>query len=68
MAEKEKIPETKEHRDRQPRSNQNLKIMYLMRILMQETDEQGTAFINNLVNFVFISAWCEYGADYQTDL
>lgn len=46
----EKIPETKEHRERSPRSNQKLKIMYLMRILMQETDENHAITLQEIVD------------------
>ena len=49
IQEKEKIPETKEHRERQPRSNQKLKIMYLMKILMAETDEEHSLTLQQIV-------------------
>ena len=50
MASKEKIPETAEHRERSPRSNQKLKIMYLMKILMQETDEEHAITLQEIVD------------------
>lgn len=50
MAEKEKIPETAEHRERSPRSNQKLKIMYLMKILMEETDENHAITLQEIVD------------------
>ena len=49
MAEKEKIPETVEHKGRSPRSNQKLKIMYLMKILMEETDEEHYLTLQQIV-------------------
>ena len=49
MTNKEKIPETKEHRSRQPRSNQKLKIIYIMKILMQETDENHAITLQEIV-------------------
>ena len=49
MAEKEKIPETEEHKGRSPRSNQKLKIMYLMKILMEETDEEHYLTLQQIV-------------------
>lgn len=50
MADNVKIPETKEHRERSPRSNQKLKIMYLMKILMQETDENHAITLQAIVD------------------
>jgi len=50
MADKEKIPETAEHRERSPRSNQKLKIMYLMKILMEETDENHAITLQEIVD------------------
>lgn len=47
---KEKIPETKEHRERSPRSNQKLKIMYLMKIFMEETDEEHAITLQQIVD------------------
>ena len=49
MANKEKVPETIEHRERSPRSNQKLKIMYLMKILMEETDENHAITLQEIV-------------------
>lgn len=49
-ANKEKIPETKEHRERSPRSNQKLKIMYLMKIFMEETDEEHAITLQQIVD------------------
>ena len=50
MPEKDKIPETTEHRERSPRSNQKLKIMYRMRILMEETDEKHAITLQEIVD------------------
>ena len=49
MPEKDKMPETTEHRERFPRSNQKLKIMYLMRILTEETDEDHAITLQEIV-------------------
>lgn len=50
MAEKQKIPETEKHKGRTPRSNQKLKIMYLMKILLEETDEEHYLTLQQIVD------------------
>lgn len=50
MANAEKIPETKEHRERSARSNQKLKIMYLMKIFMEDTDEEHAITLQQIVD------------------
>lgn len=49
MSDKNKIPESEEHKGRSPRSNQKLKIMYLMKILMEETDEEHSLTLQQIV-------------------
>lgn len=50
MTEQGKIPETVAHREKSPRSNQKLKIMYLMRILMEETDENHAITLREIAD------------------
>lgn len=49
MPEKNQFHEAAEHRECSPRSNQKLKIMYLMRILMEETDEEHAITLQEIV-------------------
>ncbi len=49
MAKFEKVPETTEHREKASRSNQKLKIMYLMKVLMHETDEEHAITLQEIV-------------------